>query len=265
MKLLINFEGLDCSFKETNVKNLVKFLNKSKMDSSNVMNSEGFKNTFDLSKYEIINTSFPSYLSGSAFFIKQLLAGSYNDNIVSNRIKNEMFHLDMYHTFHKNLAPVIDYSKNNITILDRYIFSNLYYNPDKYYFYKSQYWRRIEEVSENYFLPIPDITVFMVNTYDFMVEILQDKEDKDVNEENLEYLKKVHHRYINMVDIITEGKEYLVDTSVSKKPRIFIRVDCFGEDHGALMIKGKNELEKEVVSKVLDAIMYFSNMEGESK
>lgn len=110
----IVFEGLDCSYKETNSKKLKEYLE-----------SKG---------YNIIYTSFPRYNKESSKDVRAYLNGSYNKILnlpisLEDKLKEVV---GLYMKDMKAWKEEIDESKelfkdNTIIILDRFYLSNLYY------------------------------------------------------------------------------------------------------------------------------------------
>lgn len=179
---LIVFEGLDCSFKET---------------TSNAVYEELKKTNEKVIKFE-----FPNYGNPSAFFVEQLLKGSYSNSKLDSLGKTILFITDIFHTFETEIKKY--YEDGYIVILDRYYISNIYYQNSesitddfktfdilKFDFINNQ----IATVARGFNLPRPDFTVYMNQEFEDMKLFLSKKKNKDINELNLDYLKGVYNAY----------------------------------------------------------------------
>ena len=182
---LIVFEGLDCSFKETNAKLFKQYL------------EEKYKG-----EKEVILHSFPTYESDSSYFVKEYLAGRYGsqDNLLSTSI-SIFFMIDMFDFFNKIGNKVL--SDGGIVILDRYWYSNIYYRlgelkkeeedddrPISYIGKELYNW--IDNISKYLDLPKADI-VFKMNTEkNAMIDtVIKKKSKDDIHEADIEFLKCV--------------------------------------------------------------------------
>ena len=85
--ILIDFEGLDCSFKETNSKKLAEHLN--------------------AKRYE-----FPNYSSESSYFVRQFLSGKYKDIEGADHIMLAYL-MEMFDVWNTKVLPDI---KNGLEI-----------------------------------------------------------------------------------------------------------------------------------------------------
>lgn len=100
---IIVFEGMDCSYKETNSRKL----------------SEYFKRYTD---YSVIYQSFPRYSVRSSYFVREYLNGKYQDN---KYISIYSYLLDMIDWWYDISDKEVE--DKSIIILDRFYLSNLYY------------------------------------------------------------------------------------------------------------------------------------------
>ena len=104
LPIIIDFEGIDYSFKETNAKLLETYFN-----------SLGIKSKM---------YSFPQYGEKSAYFVEKYLNGDYT---IDHNAAPYLFMLDMMDTFQ---TKIVEDMKNGleVLILDRYWYSNVYYS-----------------------------------------------------------------------------------------------------------------------------------------
>ena len=199
---LIVFEGLDCSFKETTSNNVYKALQKVK----------GLK---------VIKFDFPNYGKESAFFVENLLKGDYKSANLDFVAKTSLFMVDIFHTWISDIKKY--YDEGYIVILDRYWFSNLYYQNYAMENYTSvdeikfdYKFDKIVNMAKGYDLPKPNITFFMDMSLEVMEYLLSKKKNKDINELNTSYLENVHsayhfvlnHRLKSKTDVF--GKAYMI-------------------------------------------------------
>lgn len=163
--IIIDFEGLDCSFKETNSKALTK-----------LFGSLG-------KRYD-----FPNYKSNSEYTqrIKDFLAGKF-PNITTEEII-EMYMEEQAHEWFNHILPDI---KNGIkyVILDRFWCSNLYYQPEEYSWFVTDTRQRLN-------LPIPNIIIKMETDLDIMLESIHKKNSKnDIIESNDTWIREAYSRF----------------------------------------------------------------------
>lgn len=116
----IVFEGLDCSYKETNSKLLKEYLEKS--------------------GYKVQLISFPRYENQESIFERNLLSGKYKDSKFYNELispeyqvllTDKFYYLDMVDGINE-LIKNSNLEDKNIWIFDRYIYSMLYYLTPRY-------------------------------------------------------------------------------------------------------------------------------------
>jgi thymidylate kinase len=232
---IISFEGLDCSFKETNYNAIV-----SKVEHLSSMCKRSRLKPFYLHK-----ESFPRYGSWSAVSVEKWLNGSFDRNILKGLPKaiDSMYSIDRfaywYEKDEKTGKRRIDLLKDKfyqLFVFDRYNLSNAIYNPihpDSVH---------IEDLtfdSENYAIPNPDITFWMrMSSFDVLAGLIANKKNKDANELDLDFLRSVWERsekVINSTDIFN---------SIGTK---LIVVDCLNSDQS---IKSREEIEKYIYSKM---------------
>lgn len=188
---IIVFEGLDCSFKET---------------ASNYL----YENLLKLGN-KVVKFEFPNYSSESAFFVNQLLQGKYSNSDIGYTAKTTMFILDIFHTFETEIKKY--YEEGYIIILDRYYISNMFYQTANLFNIDTGHIDNITGLSAlidgiqsivmNFKLVKPDLVIFMDQDIEDIKYLLSLKKNKDINELNLDYLKKVYHSYNFFVNNLT--------------------------------------------------------------
>jgi len=163
LPIMIDFEGLDCSFKETNSKRLASFLN--------------------TKRYE-----FPYYASENSYFIRQYLSGKYKDIDINTPIMIAYL-MEMFDEWNTKIIPDI---KNglDVIIFDRFWYSNYYYQC------KTTRDRIALQILVNELgLPKCDIIFKMMTNFDITIKKIREKNDKDILESDEEKMKEVHSRF----------------------------------------------------------------------
>lgn len=179
---VIEFEGLDSSFKETNAKSLYNYLK-----------DKGYK---------VNIVSFPRYECDSSYFVKRLLSGIYGvQDKVNPQIINKMYALDRFdyiETF--NVRDRVE--NGEWFIFDRYVGSSLLYqsaNIDNIELRK-QIQKEMYNFEYNILnLPKPDIVIAMKSNLDMTIKSLEAKEKTDAFERNVIYLKKITGIYDEVI------------------------------------------------------------------
>ena len=100
------------------------------------------------------------------------------------------------------------------TVFDRYILSNTIYNP----IHPNEI--HVEDIiynTDEFSVPRPDVIVWMrMNNFDVLAKQLSAKQNKDMNELDLDYLRQVWER-----------SEQIINSDIFNKTRIkLIVVDC---------------------------------------
>lgn len=225
--LLLVFEGLDYSFKETNSKRLYEYVKKNITD-------------------KVLLLSFPNYESESSIFVKNYLSGKYgNASEVDPYQASMCYAMDRYDTIHSlNIKEKLE--EGYIIIMDRYIGSNLIFQSVKFYKehnvnlyidYITDFEYRILK------LPKEDLTIFMNMPVDVSHKLMKERklksgDDVDGHEDNYEFMKKVESNAL----------------SISKKLDYKV-VDClniFGD------IKSEDAIFEEILSN-LDILLKYTN------
>lgn len=178
---IIEFEGLDVSFKETNAKALAEYLRKK--------------------GYMVSVISFPRYNAESSYFVQKMLDGYYG--YVKPEVIHKMYALDRY-----------DYIKmNNVEsrlesgewfIFDRYVGSSMLYQTADIEDSK----KRIEMQNEiaNYEyevlgIPKPDLVIAMYSTLDLIVQKISEKDKTDAFERDIKFMRQVLNIYDQLISI----------------------------------------------------------------
>lgn len=234
---LIAFEGLDCSFKETNSVTLLRYLE-----------SLG---------HEAYLYAFPRYGEKSVYFVDQFLKGGYNlqNNTDLNPYSISLFYaLDRFDKWEKEIKPIYESRNDAIIILDRWTMSNMFFQSARS---TSLNPGNLDPVSfvhviENSVLklPVEDLTIFMDVPYDLSREILANrhKETKttDTNESNNEFMKAVYDNSPKVIDYINE-QAWGANIHT---------VDCaMRTDDEEVVLKSKREIFNQVATIVNDYLL----------
>lgn len=163
---IIVFEGLDCSYKETNTNLLKKYLTER--------------------GYKVALHDFPNYERESSYFIKQYLTGKYGEaNDVDPYIASLFYSLDRYDTYKSKIEK--DYNEMDYIIFDRYTGSNVIYQGAKI---KGRHNLRlyikwlIDLEFNTMKLPRSNITIFLNNDINIANALMAEKNKDDIHENN---------------------------------------------------------------------------------
>lgn len=178
---IIEFEGLDVSFKETNAKALADYLRKK--------------------GYMVSVISFPRYNAEASYFVQKLLDGSYG--YVKPEVIHKMYALDRY-----------DYIKmNNVEsrlesgewfIFDRYVGSSMLYQTADIEDSKKRIEMQDEIANYEYEvlgIPKPDLVIAMYSTLDLIVQKISEKDKTDEFERNIKFMRQVLNIYDQLISI----------------------------------------------------------------
>lgn len=184
---LIVFEGLDCSFKETNSNLLNEYIQKTGKKS--------------------VAIHFPRYGKKPAYFVESYLHGNYGGMDTMNSGTISMFYmLDMFDYMKKSGEQLLANGTN--IILDRYWYCNLYYRlgkaqleskrpvtPEEYFNISLA----VTNIADTLELPKPDLIIKMITDKNVMLDYVSKKHNKDadIHEDNSGYLKAVYDNYID--------------------------------------------------------------------
>lgn len=181
---IISFEGLDCSYKETNTKLLEEYLK-----------NRGYK----VKLYE-----FPNYNSPSSYFVREYLSGSYGKaEDVDPFVASAFYSLDRYDTYKKFIEK--DYNEMDYIIFDRYTGSNLIYQgnkcPNRHTLLNYTKW--LVDLEYNHMrLPKPAITIFLNNDVNIANKLMETKDgsDHDIHENDSDFQRTVYEFCSDIVD-----------------------------------------------------------------
>lgn len=178
---IIEFEGLDVSFKETNAKALADYLRKK--------------------GYMVSVISFPRYNAESSYFVQKMLDGYYG--YVKPEVIHKMYALDRY-----------DYIKmNNVEsrlesgewfIFDRYVGSSMLYQTADIEDSKKRIEMQDEIANYEYEvlgIPKPDLVIAMYSTLDLIVQKISEKDKTDEFERNIKFMRQVLNIYDQLISI----------------------------------------------------------------
>lgn len=177
---IIVFEGLDCSFKETNSKRLYEYIKENVTDKVTLL-------------------SFPNYADDSSIFVKEYLDGQFGKASELDPYRASlMYTIDRLVTVEK-LKLEEEYNNGYIIILDRYTGSNLIFQSSKIddIDKKNKFLDDIINLEYNLLqLPKEDITIYMnmpLNvSYPIMKErALKNGQANDGHEMDRTYMQKV--------------------------------------------------------------------------
>lgn len=163
--IIIDFEGVDCSFKETNSRKLAEYI------------GAGVARRY----------AFPAYNKDSSYFVRQILNGKYQEN---RMVALTSYMLDMYDVWNTEIRLDI---LNGIkyVIFDRFWYSNL--------FYRARNQAEAEEVirmASNFELPNADLIIKLVPRKQVMLDILAKKQNKDILELDEKFISDTYDRFI---------------------------------------------------------------------
>ena len=238
--MIIAFEGLDCSFKETNHKEFVRRLKESDPDKSNI----------------IITESFPRYGTDCCAPIEKWLNGSLSRNACYENpgAINNMYCIDRFNYWNESIFEIMDNgytrkdiynSTNCVFVFDRYNVCNPLYNPS----IKDRELTVTDFVTEKdvYGNPQPDIVVWLrMREFDVIKDLLSKKENKDVNELDLGYLFNVWSR-----------SEFCLKNNILRMAYKELLVIDLIDVHGEL--KSKEKIADEIWKKVNNSIEKLSS------
>ena len=176
---IIEFEGLDASFKETNAKALADYLRKK--------------------GYPVSVISFPRYNKESSYFVRKMLDGYYGK--VKPEIIHKMYALDRYDYIKMNNVET-RLESGEWFIFDRYVGSSMLYQTAEIEDNKE----RIEmqnKIAEYEYevlgLPKPDLVIAMKSTLKLIVHKISEKEKTDSFERNIKFIQKVSNIYDQLI------------------------------------------------------------------
>ena len=234
--MIIAFEGLDCSFKETNYREYCRRL------------------TTGNPNMKIFVESFPRYNSDSSLFIKRWLNGDIDRNhlMKHSRAVDSFYSLDrLSYWYDKNQdsSMMIEHlAQNACFIFDRYNFSNAIYNPI------NGNMPTIDDFmldTKDFGVPNPDIVVWMhMRDFSVLENLVRQKNNKDANEKDLNFLKTVWER-----------SEYVLKKKYLKKIGVkCIVIECIDQNGN---IRSKEDIANDVWNSIENTIRKIKLERGE--
>ena len=239
---LIVFEGLDCSFKETNSKVLLNHIEQ---------------------KYghNVKLVSFPRYQSKASYFVTEYLSGRYGvqEDLTSNAISS-LYMVDMFDYMKKIGQRHLD--NGGILIMDRYWFSNLYYRlgwmkenateDEDSPFYQngiiqSELPNEISKLAYAFELPTPDLVYKMISSSNAIKDKVTAKHSQnDIHESDLKYLMYVKEEFdaFDFVHLCYPAKEV-------KQVNITVSFNTAAVENG-YDVKDRADVAKEVIDAYED-------------
>lgn len=226
--IIIAFEGMDCSFKETNYNEFVRRMKEA-------YNPEN-----------IFTESFPRYNNTATDNVKKWLSGKFDrDHLMKYPLAvNSLYSIDRlsyWFEYDENNEKRIDLLKNvdNFFIFDRYNFSNSIYNPRSI-----KYGHAYTSIKDFQFdittfgIPNPHITVWMrMKNFDVLADIMSKKENKDKNETDLKYIREVWERLESVIN-----HNYCIEFGIRS-----VVIECLDENDN---IRSKEDIANDVWTKV---------------
>lgn len=232
---IIAFEGLDCSFKETNHKAFIARL----------------KKEFPESEKNIFVESFPRYSdkNWAVTGVNKWLQGELDRNHMKEHpfAVDSLYSIDRLSYWFETATTDGDILYNNregnTFIFDRYNMSNAIYNPLNK---EETTYDDLMFDNKEFGIPNPDIIVWMrMYRFDAIATLLAHKKNKDKNELDTSFLEEVWNRSENLIK----------STELFDKCGIkLIVVDCLNNDDGIVSLKSKEEIEEFVWNSIMDAI-----------
>ena len=255
---IIDFEGMDASYKETNSNALYEYLKK-----------ERYASAIADGKIDVVKLEFPSYDPRRSYFVSEYLHGSYSDrfnidfildkeelnkgmfanSIMENQLKLlcSIFFLEMF-----DWAATVKITKPTIFVLDRYFYSQMYYlskNIHKiYHDDRNMLLAFVNKVFSTaismYLLPEADCIIKMSNTFDNMIKTIKERKHTDIYEEDYDYLKSVY-------DLFNERDSdiFAYCSSYSSHNTIVKNIDVADKD--------REQVFSEVKSNIESVLKYF--------
>ena len=203
MTKIIDFEGLDCCFKETNSKFLAECLLK-----------WGLKGK----RY-----AFPNYDSPSSYFVKQWLSKAYDGMDLSFVAVEDLYLLDQMDSF-QQIAKEAEEEDFDFIVLDRFWPSGVYYNTATDVDGINNRFDSINSMRKMFKLPFPDVVIGMENTMPLIIEGINRRtpvEEQDKNESNHSFLRDVHHNFKIWLDNLEGYTEFKDHEAILKRIQVY--------------------------------------------
>lgn len=226
-KYMVTFEGTDCSFKETNAKQLVDY----------IQNELGYKAKL---------FSFPNYDSKSSYLLTNYFKNTSKVKPLSAINISMLYASDFYDTWYNQIKKY--YDNGYIIVMDRWVYSNIYYQgiralqelrsdlsvENLRYYLESN---RLKEFIRDYEhivydemeLPDTNIMLKMIHDKKTTKELIQERNsDNDINEGEFKYLELVNelfkHLFINKSYCVKEIRLDKTDKEFRTQEEIFNEV-----------------------------------------
>lgn len=231
--IIIAFEGLDCSFKETNYTEFVSRMKKK------------------YGEEKILTESFPRYGHEASANVKKWLLGKFNrDHLMKYPLAtNSLYSIDRlsyWYEYDQDGKCLIDSYRgtDNFFVFDRYNFSNSIYNPKNLKYSKTNV-PALDDFrfdSSTFGIPNPQIVVWMrMKNFDVLTNLLSQKEGKDKNEANIEFIHEVWNRM-----------EYVLKYDYCKELGIkSVIAECLDENDN---IRSREDIANDIWTGVSEAI-----------
>lgn len=213
---IICFEGIDCSFKETNTKALCDALWQQNI------------------KTQIVEA--PNYENESSVYVRRFLAGKYgNPKDLDPTVISSFYMLDQFDHWSRCKGY---YELGWTTIFDRSWLSNLYYQLVRYNDYtdifknsdeKIKHWKEIEEMANRLKLPVPNYIIKMKMGTENIIKLVKEKNSSnDIHESNYKFLADVNKNF-QRIDLTQYCTNRCIDIKLEdKNGDIRLRSDIFG-------------------------------------
>ena len=226
-KYMVTFEGTDCSFKETNAKQLVDY----------IQNELGYK---------VKLFSFPNYDSKSSYLLTNYFKNTSKVKPLSAINISMLYASDFYDTWYNDIKKY--YDNGYIIVMDRWLYSNIYYQGIralqelrsdlsvenlKYYLESHRLKEFIRDyehiVYDEMELPDTNIMLKMIHDKKTTKELIQERNsDNDINEGEFTYLELVNelfkHLFINKSYCVKEIRLDKTDKEFRTQEEIFNEV-----------------------------------------
>ena len=226
-KYMVTFEGTDCSFKETNTKQLVDY----------IQNELGYKAKL---------FSFPNYDSKSSYILTNYFKNTSKVKPLSAINISMLYASDFYDTWYNDIKKY--YDNGYIIVMDRWVYSNIYYQGIralqelrsdlsienlKYYLESHRLKEFIRDyehiVYDEMELPDTNIMLKMIHDKKTTKELIQERNsDNDINEGEFKYLELVNelfkHLFINKSYCVKEIRLDKTDKEFRTQEEIFNEV-----------------------------------------
>lgn len=189
---LIVFEGTDCSGKSTQIDLLIEKLGAVNKD--------------------VVTLDFPNYSTPTGKIVRRYLDGEFGPaDSIPAKIAS-IFYAEDRHASKGFIESELD--KGNITILDRYVESNMGHQGGKIRneAEREEFFEWLKELEYgNFELPKPDAVVFLYMPHDVSQELMKDRERKsedhpgaeelDGHEGNKEHMKHAEESYLHLAKL----------------------------------------------------------------